>query len=80
MTKLDKSRGKPSGSKSPGRARRFPYLLSVGITAEIWAALEAGTQVGLFSISDCARMALVRGLMASGDYPPRLNQQPQWMA
>ena len=75
--KADKSRGKPSGSKSPGRARRFPYLLSIGVTPEIMAGLEAGTHNGLFSISDSARLALVNGLVSSGHYPPNLNQQQQ---
>ena len=76
MGKADKSRGKPA-AKPPGRARRFPYLLSIGVTAEIMAGLEAGTHNGLFSISDSARLALVQGLMASGVYPPPLNQQQQ---
>jgi hypothetical protein len=35
--------------------RRFPYLLSIGVTAEIMQGLEAGTHNGLFSISDSAR-------------------------
>jgi hypothetical protein len=78
MTKLDKSRGQQSGgSRSAGRVRRFPYLLSIGVTAEIMQGLEAGTHNGLFSISDSARLALVHGLMASGQFPPRLNNQPQ---
>ncbi|HEY3224920.1 MAG TPA: hypothetical protein VGJ76_14285 [Pseudolabrys sp.] len=78
MTKLDKSRGQQSGgSRSAGRVRRFPYLLSIGVTAEIMQGLEAGTHNGLFSISDSARLALVHGLMASGHFPPRLNNQPQ---
>jgi hypothetical protein len=64
MTKLDKSRGQQSGgSRSAGRVRRFPYLLSIGVTAEIM-------QVS-------ARLALVHGLMASGHFPSRLNNQPQ---
>jgi hypothetical protein len=78
MTKLDKSRGQQSGgSRSAGRVRRFPYLLSIGVTAEIMQGLEAGTHNGLFSISDSAPLALVHGLMASGHFPPRLNNQPQ---
>jgi hypothetical protein len=66
-----KARGRSSGMSSPGRQRRFPYLLSIGVTAEIMAGLEAGTHNGLFSISDSARLALVNGLMASGHFPPR---------
>ena len=59
------------------KPRRFPHVITIGVTDEIMTALEQGTRGGLFTISDSARLALYTGLQVNGLIAPQHYRQDQ---
>ena len=57
------------------KPRRFPHVITIGVTGEIMTALEQGTRGGLFTISDSARLALYTGLQVNGLIAPQHYRQ-----
>jgi hypothetical protein len=57
------------------KPRRFPFVITIGVTDEIMTALQDGTRGGLFTISDSARLALYTGLQVNGLIAPQHYRQ-----